>query len=53
MYRGKSVGENKKSLAFKVMLQDIEKTLTDEDIDKAVSSLLRVLELKFGATLRA
>lgn len=53
MYRGKSVNEKRKSLAFKVLLQDIEKTLTDEDIDQAISTLLHVLELKFGATLRA
>lgn len=52
IYRGNTVGENKKSLAFKVMLQDTEKTLTDEDADIAISSLLRVLETKFDATLR-
>lgn len=52
MYRGKSVGEKRKSLAFRVLLQDIEKTLTDEEIDNAISSLLHVLELKFCATLR-
>ncbi len=53
MYRGKSIGENRKSLAFRVMLQDIEKTLTDDDVDTAISNLLRVLEQKFGAVLRA
>lgn len=52
MYRGESIGENKKSLAFRVLLQDIEKTLTDEDIDTTMSGLLRVLEQKFGAVLR-
>ncbi|MCB1936625.1 MAG: phenylalanine--tRNA ligase subunit beta [Nitrosomonas sp.] len=53
MYRGKSVDENKKSLAFKIMLQDVEKTLTDEDVDKTIVQLLDVLEQKFGAILRA
>jgi len=53
MYRGKSIGDNKKSLAFKIMLQDVEKTLTDEDVDKTIDHLLGVLEQKFGATLRA
>lgn len=52
MYRGESIGENKKSLAFRVLLQDIEKTLTDEDIDTTMSGLLRVLEQKFDAVLR-
>ncbi len=53
IYRGKSIGENRKSLAFRVMLQDTEKTLTDEDIDTTISNLLRVLEQKFDAVLRA
>jgi phenylalanyl-tRNA synthetase beta chain len=52
IYRGNAVGENNKSLAFKVMLQDTEKTLTDEDAEAAISSLLQVLEMKFDATLR-
>ena len=52
MYRGQSIGENKKSLAFRVMLQDIEKTLTDEDVEKTVASLLQILEQRFGAVLR-
>lgn len=52
IYRGDSVGNNKKSLAFKVMLQDREKTLTDEDADEAISVLLQVLQAKFDAALR-
>lgn len=52
IYRGDSIGENRKSLAFKIMLQDSEKTLTDQDADAAISELLQVLEAKFGATLR-
>ncbi|MCP5246289.1 MAG: phenylalanine--tRNA ligase subunit beta [Burkholderiales bacterium] len=53
IYRGSTVGENKKSLTFKVMLQDTEKTLTDEEADSAISSLLGVLETKYDATLRS
>ncbi len=52
VYRGESVGENKKSLAFKVMLQNTEKTLTDEEADTAMTDLFAVLETKFGASLR-
>ncbi|HBV20827.1 MAG TPA: phenylalanine--tRNA ligase subunit beta [Nitrosomonas sp.] len=52
IYRGKSVGENKKSLAFRVILQDAGKTLTDEDADIIISNLLQVLETKFDAILR-
>ena len=52
IYRDNTVGEHKKSLTFKVILQNTEKTLTDEDIDAAISSLLHILEAKFDATLR-
>jgi phenylalanyl-tRNA synthetase beta chain len=52
MYRGKGVGEDKKSLAFRILLQDTEKTLTDQDADSVVTSLINILERKFGAKLR-
>ncbi|SEM81348.1 phenylalanine--tRNA ligase subunit beta [Nitrosomonas marina] len=52
VYRGNSVGQHKKSLAFKVLLQDTQKTLTDDEADAALSILLEILKTKFGATLR-
>jgi len=52
IYRGKGMETAKKSLAFRVLLQDTEKTLTDEEADLAVTSIVRNLENKFGATLR-
>lgn len=52
LYRGKGMENNKKSLAFRVLLQDTEKTLTDEEADFAVTSLIKILEEKFGAVLR-
>lgn len=52
IYRGKSVGENKKSLAFRVILQDVGRTLTDEDADLIIANLLQVLATKFDAILR-
>lgn len=52
IYRGKGVGEDKKSLAFRILLQDTEKTLTDQDADIVVTSLINILERKFGAKLR-
>ena len=52
IYRGKGMENNKKSLAFRVLLQDTEKTLTDEEADKAITSLLKILSDKFNATLR-
>ncbi|SER41331.1 phenylalanyl-tRNA synthetase beta chain [Nitrosomonas sp. Nm51] len=52
VYRGKAVGEHNKSLAFKVMLQDAQKTLTDDEAEAAISSLLKILKAKFDAALR-
>ena len=51
VYRGKGVEIGKKSLAFKVLLQDTKKTLTDAEIDQTVACLLKELE-KCGAQLR-
>ncbi len=53
IYRGKGVGEGKKSVAFLVLMQDTQKTLTDEEADAAMNNLIAVLEKKFGAVLRS
>ncbi len=52
VYRGKGIAENKKSLAFFVLLQDNQKSLVDADADKAMASLLDVVTKQFGAELR-
>jgi len=52
LYRGKGVQEGKKSLAFSVLLQDTQKTLTDAEAEKAVVELRRILQEKFNAKLR-
>ena len=52
LYRGQGVPKGKKSLAFSVLLQDTEKTLTDEEAEKAVTELRRILHKKFNAKLR-
>ena len=53
VYRGKALPEGKKSLAFRVLLQDTEKTLTDADVDDVVRSIVTVLEKNQGAMLRS
>jgi phenylalanyl-tRNA synthetase beta chain len=52
LYRGAPLPSGKKSLAILVLMQDTERTLTDADIDSAVSILLGALRDRFGATLR-
>ena len=52
VYRGPGVQQGKKSLAILVLMQDTERTLTDAEIDATVAQMLRVLQDRFGATLR-
>jgi phenylalanyl-tRNA synthetase beta chain len=51
VYRGKGVEPGKKSLAFRVLLQDTHKTLTDSEIEPSVTQLVAALQ-KHGAQLR-
>ena len=52
VYRGKGIEIGKKGLAFRVLLQDTQKTLTDAEVDAALAGLLRVLEQEYGAKRR-
>jgi len=52
VYRGGPVGDGQKSLAFRVVMQDTARTLTDEEADAAMARLKEVLASKFGARLR-
>ncbi|HUW26465.1 MAG TPA: phenylalanine--tRNA ligase subunit beta [Gallionella sp.] len=51
VYRGKGVEQGKKSLAFRVLLQDTRKTLTDSEIETSIALLVGVLQQQ-GAQLR-
>jgi phenylalanyl-tRNA synthetase beta chain len=51
VYRGKGVEQGKKSLAFRVLLQDTQKTLTDNEIEENVARLVAALQ-RNGAQLR-
>ena len=52
VYRGKGIDSDKKSIAFKVVLQDTRKTLTDSDVEAAIQRLIQVLQEEFQAKLR-
>ncbi len=52
VYQGDKLPEGKKSYAVSFILQDAEKTLTDEQIEKTMSKILSNLSEKLGATLR-
>lgn len=53
VYRGKQLGEGKKSVAFNVMLRAADHTLTDEEADKVSKKILTLLDRELGITLRA
>ncbi|MFD1121763.1 phenylalanine--tRNA ligase subunit beta [Methylophilus flavus] len=52
VYQGKGVPENKKSLAFLVLMQDTAKTMVDEEVDTIVSQILKNWSSNFSAVLR-
>ena len=53
VYRGKQLGEGKKSVAFSVSLRAADHTLTDEEADKVSKKILTLLDRELGITLRA
>jgi phenylalanyl-tRNA synthetase beta chain len=52
LYRGSNLDFGKKSVAFRVLMQDTDRTLTDDEADAIVRTIVEVLSSKFGATLR-
>jgi phenylalanyl-tRNA synthetase beta chain len=52
VYRGQGVPDGKKSLAFEIAIQPVEKTLTDAEID-ALAQKVIAAAAKTGAVLRA
>ena len=52
-YRGKGMTENQKSLAIRVVMQDTERTLTDQDVEDAMQKLVSAALRQCNASLRA
>ncbi|MBP6563900.1 MAG: phenylalanine--tRNA ligase subunit beta, partial [Neisseriaceae bacterium] len=51
LYQGDSLGAGLKSLAVSVQLQDMNKTLVDEEVDQLITKLIESAKL-VGAHLR-
>ncbi|HKV65177.1 MAG TPA: phenylalanine--tRNA ligase subunit beta, partial [Rhodanobacteraceae bacterium] len=51
-FRGPGLSEGRKSLAIGLILQDSSRTLTDQDADRSVAEVVKLLEGEFGARLR-
>jgi phenylalanyl-tRNA synthetase beta chain len=52
LFRGAGVPADRKSLAFRVVMQHTERTLTDAEADAARDALVALLSRKFAASLR-
>ncbi|MBE7010779.1 MAG: phenylalanine--tRNA ligase subunit beta [Ruminococcaceae bacterium] len=52
VYKGKQVPEGKKSMAYSLKLQSMEKTLTDTEVNEVIDAVLSALEKELGAVLR-
>ncbi len=52
VYQGKGIDPDKKSLAFRVLMQDTQRTLEDAEVDAAVAALVQRAEADFEARLR-
>ena len=51
-YRGKGVDAGRKSLAFRIVIQDTARTLTDAEVEEIVGSVRQLLSQKFNALPR-
>ncbi len=52
VFEGESLGENKKSIAFRLSFLDKEKTLTIKDVEPIINKVLKELEKTYSAKLR-
>ena len=52
VYRGDKIPAGKKQYALGFVLQDLEKTLTDQDVERAMDGILKAFVSNFGAQLR-
>ena len=52
VYRGDRIPAGKKQYALSLVLQDMDKTLTDADVDRFIGKLMSAFSSEFGASLR-
>ena len=52
VYRNEKLGDKKKSVAYSLKFRAKDRTLTDEEINKAMEEIITELEKTFKAELR-
>ncbi len=53
VYKGKSIGENLKSITIRFTFSSMDKTLTDEETNTRIAAILLKLSMNFGAKIRS
>ena len=53
VYEGDNIPENQKSIAISVTVLPLEKTLTDNDLEKINNLIIETVENKTGAKIRS
>lgn len=53
LYQGQGVPAGQKSLAFRIVMQDTERTLTEPEVEAAVAKIAEAVISRHGARLRA
>ncbi len=52
VYRGSTIAQGHKSLAFRIVYRDASATLTDREVDKAHAAVVRAVSERLGASVR-
>jgi phenylalanyl-tRNA synthetase beta chain len=52
VYRGPGVEAGRKSVALGLIFQDISRTLTDDDVEQAIASIVTDLRTSLNAKIR-
>lgn len=53
IYQGNNIPNDKKSVSLSIIIQPIEKSLTDDDLEKLSSKIIESVFEKFGAEIRS
>ena len=53
VYEGDNIPENQKSVTISATIQSLEKTLTDNDLEKTNNLIIETVETKTGAKIRS
>jgi len=52
VFKGKQIGDGKKSLAYNLTFQSFERTLTDKNVEKTRNKIIQTLEKQMSAEVR-